>query len=84
MEVCIARVPCAAYVHAHARAHTHAHTQTHAHTHARASRQVRAYSKVFWARHKELSDWEKVVKNIERGEQKIQRQVDIQVNALGV
>lgn len=45
---------------------------------------MRAYSKVFWARHKELSDWEKVVKNIERGEQKIQRQVDIQVNALGV
>jgi hypothetical protein len=32
---------------------------------------------VFWARHQELPDWEKVIKNIERGEQKIQRQADI-------
>ncbi|KAF5841595.1 P-loop containing nucleoside triphosphate hydrolase protein [Dunaliella salina] len=40
--------------------------------------EVREYSKVFWARYKELSDWEKVIKNIERGEQKIQRQADIQ------
>lgn len=32
---------------------------------------------VFWARYQELSDWEKYIKNIERGEQKIQRQQDI-------
>jgi hypothetical protein len=32
---------------------------------------------VFWQRHQELPDWEKVIKNIERGEQKIQRQADI-------
>ncbi|GLI59043.1 hypothetical protein VaNZ11_000871 [Volvox africanus] len=39
--------------------------------------EVRAYAKVFWKRYRELSDWEKVIKNIERGEQKIQRQQDI-------
>lgn len=32
---------------------------------------------VFWARYQELPDWEKVLKNIERGELKIQRQADI-------
>jgi hypothetical protein len=32
---------------------------------------------VFWSRYQELPDWEKVIKNIERGEQKIQRQADI-------
>lgn len=32
---------------------------------------------VFWSRHQELGDWEKYIKNIERGEQKIQRQQDI-------
>lgn len=31
----------------------------------------------FWQRYQELPDWEKVIKNIERGEQKIQRQADI-------
>ncbi len=36
---------------------------------------------VFWKRFKELNDWEKVIKNIERGEQKIQRQQDI-MNAI--
>ncbi|EFJ50690.1 hypothetical protein VOLCADRAFT_80059 [Volvox carteri f. nagariensis] len=39
--------------------------------------EVHAYAKVFWKRYRELSDWEKVIKNIERGEQKIQRQQDI-------
>eukprot|EP00879_Flechtneria_rotunda_P001459 GHRR01001613.1.p1 GENE.GHRR01001613.1~~GHRR01001613.1.p1 ORF type:complete len:1090 (+),score=452.35 GHRR01001613.1:198-3467(+) len=39
--------------------------------------EVVEYSKVFWARYQELNDWEKVIKNIERGEQKIQRQADI-------
>jgi hypothetical protein len=32
---------------------------------------------MFWKRFRDLSDWEKVIKNIERGEQKIQRQQDI-------
>ena len=32
---------------------------------------------MFWKRYRDLSDWEKVIKNIERGEQKIQRQQDI-------
>ncbi|KAK9812302.1 hypothetical protein WJX73_000685 [Symbiochloris irregularis] len=39
--------------------------------------EVREYAKVFWARHQELNDWERVIKNIERGEQRIQRQADI-------
>lgn len=43
----------------------------------KSEEEVRAYSKVFWKRHKELNDWEKIIKNIERGEQKIQRQQDI-------
>lgn len=29
--------------------------------------QVREYSRVFWQRHQELGDWERVIKNIERG-----------------
>ena len=40
---------------------------------------VRQYSEVFWKRYKELGDWEKVLKNIERGEQKLQRFTDNQV-----
>lgn len=32
---------------------------------------------MFWERYQELNDWEKIIKNIERGEQKIQRQADI-------
>jgi SWI/SNF-related matrix-associated actin-dependent regulator of chromatin subfamily A member 5 len=38
---------------------------------------VRAYSKVFWERYTELNDYERITKNIERGEQRIQRQADI-------
>jgi hypothetical protein len=41
----------------------------------RASNAGRPRLQVFWARHTELSDWERIIKNIERGEQKIQRQV---------
>ena len=37
--------------------------------------EVRKYAAVFWERHQELSDWERIIKNIERGEQRIQRQV---------
>jgi SWI/SNF-related matrix-associated actin-dependent regulator of chromatin subfamily A member 5 len=36
---------------------------------------------VFWDRYQELNEWEKIIKNIERGEQKIQRQADI-MNAI--
>ncbi|GFH05549.1 uncharacterized protein HaLaN_00029, partial [Haematococcus lacustris] len=39
--------------------------------------EVTEYAKVFWARYKDLNEYEKVIKNIERGEQKIQRQQDI-------
>jgi SWI/SNF-related matrix-associated actin-dependent regulator of chromatin subfamily A member 5 len=34
---------------------------------------VRNYAKVFWARHKELPEWEKLVEKIEKGEEKLQR-----------
>ena len=43
----------------------------------KSEQEVRDYSAVFWARHQELNDWERVIKNIERGEQRIQRQTDI-------
>eukprot|EP00891_Asterochloris_glomerata_P000647 jgi/Astpho2/647/Aster-04487 len=43
--------------------------------------EVRAYSKVFWKRHKDINDWEKHIKNIEGGEARIQRQTDI-MNAI--
>ena len=40
----------------------------------KSEEEVREYAKAFWARYKELNDWERVIKNIERGEQRIQRQ----------
>ena len=41
--------------------------------------QVRTYSKTFWKRYRELGEdqGEKYIKQIERGEQRIQRQQDI-------
>lgn len=45
--------------------------------HASHRAQVRAYSRVFWERYTELNDYERITKNIERGEQRIQRQADI-------
>jgi SWI/SNF-related matrix-associated actin-dependent regulator of chromatin subfamily A member 5 len=39
--------------------------------------EVKEYSKVFWARYKEISDYKRILANIERGEQKIQRQDDM-------
>lgn len=39
--------------------------------------EVKAYAAVFWERYAELQDHEKYLKQIERGEQKIQRQQDI-------
>lgn len=41
------------------------------------SNQVRAYAKVFWERREELTDLERVMAIIEKGEQKIQRKKDI-------
>ena len=45
--------------------------------------QVRTYSRTFWKRYRELGDdqGEKYIKQIERGEQRIQRQQDI-MNAI--
>lgn len=39
--------------------------------------EVRRYSEVFWRRYGEVADFERHVKNIERGELRIQRQADI-------
>jgi SWI/SNF-related matrix-associated actin-dependent regulator of chromatin subfamily A member 5 len=39
--------------------------------------EVRAYASVFFKRYAELQEYEKYMKQIERGEQKIQRQQDI-------
>jgi len=41
------------------------------------SLQVRAYAKVFWERSEELTDLDRVMSIIEKGEQKIQRKKDI-------
>lgn len=38
---------------------------------------VKRYSTKFWKRYQELNDAERIIKNIERGEQRIQRQQDI-------
>lgn len=39
--------------------------------------EVRRYAKVFWARGRELADWDKHIVKIEEGEKKIERQHDI-------
>lgn len=39
--------------------------------------EVKKYSVRFWRRYAELNDAERIIKNIERGEQRIQRQQDI-------
>jgi SWI/SNF-related matrix-associated actin-dependent regulator of chromatin subfamily A member 5 len=39
----------------------------------KSEKQVRAYSKVFWKRYKEIHDWEKCVKKIEKGEAAMQK-----------
>ena len=43
----------------------------------KSEEEVEEYSGVFWKRYKELNDWERIIKNIERGEGRIQRQQDI-------
>ena len=39
--------------------------------------EVRRYHTVFWARHKELADWERVIDKIEKGEKRPQRSKEI-------
>ena len=39
--------------------------------------QVRRYHTVFWQRHKELADWERVIDKIEKGEKRLQRSKEI-------
>ena len=39
--------------------------------------QVRAYSKAFWERSEELTDHDRIMSIVEKGEQKIQRKKDI-------
>ena len=43
----------------------------------KTEQEVRDYAAVFWARVGELNDAERILKNIERGEQRLQRQQDI-------
>ena len=38
---------------------------------------MRAYSAVFWERYRDLADWDRHIKNIEKGEARIKRQADI-------
>jgi len=45
--------------------------------------EVKAYHSVFWKRYKEISDWEKYIKNIERGESRIKKAGD-QIAALNM
>lgn len=44
-------------------------------------KEVKEYSAVFWKKYKELNDWERIVKNIEKGEAKIRR-IDEMTEAL--
>lgn len=44
---------------------------------SKSEEEVRAYADVFFQRYTELQEFEKYMKQIERGEQKIQRQQDI-------
>ena len=39
--------------------------------------EVRRYHTVFWAQHKELADWERVIDKIEKGEKRLQRSKEI-------
>ena len=44
---------------------------------SKTEEQVREYAAVFWERYRELDEWEKHIKTIERGESRIQRNQDI-------
>ena len=38
---------------------------------------MRLYSAAFWERYRDLADWDRHIKNIEKGEARIKRQADI-------
>lgn len=40
----------------------------------KSEKEVEEYYNVFWKRYKEMSDWDKIVARIEKGEQRIVRQ----------
>lgn len=40
--------------------------------------EVKKYSKTFWSRYKEISDYERYISKIEKGESEIEKQVEIQ------
>ncbi|KAG0164364.1 hypothetical protein DFQ28_004861 [Apophysomyces sp. BC1034] len=44
----------------------------------KTTEEVEQYTNVFWSRYKELSDYEKQISKIERGENEIEKQADIQ------
>jgi len=39
----------------------------------KTEKEVKEYATVFWKRYKQINDWERLLKNIEKGESKIQR-----------
>jgi SWI/SNF-related matrix-associated actin-dependent regulator of chromatin subfamily A member 5 len=43
----------------------------------KSAAEVRAYNAVFWKRYEEVSEWKRILANIEKGEAKIQRQNDM-------
>jgi len=47
----------------------------------KTEKEVRQYSNVFWKKYKEINDYERIVKNIEKGEAKLRR-VDEMTNAM--
>lgn len=40
--------------------------------------QVKVYHKVFWQKHQELQDWDKVISAVEKGESRLRRNQEIQ------
>eukprot|EP00126_Sphaerothecum_destruens_P003753 Sdes_comp17535_c0_seq1m6779 len=45
---------------------------------AKSVSEVREYSKVFFKRYKEVNDWERMLSNIEKGEAKLMRRIEIE------
>jgi len=43
----------------------------------KSEEEVRRYHTVFWARHQELADWERVLDKVEKGEKRLQRSKEI-------
>ena len=66
-----------AFIRAAERHGRHSISEIAAEVDGKTEEEVAAYSAVFWRRVGELTDAERIVKNIEKGEQKIQRQIDV-------